>query len=416
MSPIKSPHELYAEREKRFNDAIALRKPDRVPALAMFSLMTAKHAGFSYEEDMNQIDKHLEGNFVTNMDLQPDLASPALFFGPILEALDFKQLRWPGHGVAANVSFQFVEGEYMMADEYDAFLFDPTDFMMRRYWPRIMGKLKVFQQLPPLNQIISFYMGVQAGFFPFGLPEAAEAFGALVKAGQATLAALGAGAAHAQRLAEAGLPIYFSACTQAPFDTLGDYFRGTKGIMLDMHRRPDQVVKACEKLLPIMLDYAVTATRISNNPRVLIPLHKGAESFMSLDQYKKFYWPTLKELVIRLINKGLIPVCMMQGGYTSRLDIIKDVPEGKACYWLESSDLSKVRETLSGRVCVKGLLPMSLLVAGTTDEVKSYCKMLIDTLGKDGGYIMGPAAGSLEDANLENVRTMFEFTREYGIY
>jgi uroporphyrinogen-III decarboxylase len=309
-----------------------------------------------------------------------------------------------------------VEGEYMMAEEYDAFLFDPSDFMVRKYWPRIMGKLKIFEQLPPLNQIISFYMGVNVGFMAFGFPEAAEAFQALAKAGQSTLAALGAGMAQAQRLGETGFPLYFAACTQAPFDTLGDYFRGTKGVMIDMYRRPDKVVQACEKLLPIMLDYAVTAARISGNPRVLIPLHKGAESFMSLDQYRKFYWPTLKELMVGLINQGLVPVAMVQGGYTSRLDIIKDIPEGKACYWLESADLEKVGETLGGRVCIKGLLPMSLLVAGSVDDVKSYCRKLIDTLAKDGGYIMGPAAGSLEDAKPENVRAMFEFTREYGIY
>jgi hypothetical protein len=407
---------LYEEREKRFNDAIALKKPDRVPILALFSLMTAKHEGFSYEEDMSRLEKHLEGNFKTNLDFQPDLASPPLFFGPILEALDFKQLKWPGHGVASDASFQFVEGDYMKAEEYDAFLFDPSDFMLRKYWPRVMGKLKVFELLPPLNQIISFYMGVNIGFMAFGFPEAAEALRALASAGQSTLAALTAGMAHAQRLREAGFPLYFTACTQAPFDTLGDYFRGTKGIMIDMHRKPDKVTQACEKLLPIMFDYAVAAARISGNARVLIPLHKGAESFMSLEQYKKFYWPTFRELMIGLINEGLVPVVMFQGGYTSRLDIIKDIPAGKACYWLESVDLDKARETLGGRVCIKGLLPMSLLVAGNVDEVRSYCKKLIDTLGKDGGYIMGPAAGSLEDANLENVRAMFEFTREYGVY
>ena len=71
------------------------------------------------------------------------------------------------------------------------------------------------------------------------------------------------------------------AFTQAPFDTLGDFFRGTKGLMLDMYRRPDKVIKACEKLLPIMFETAINATRMSGNPRVFIPIHKGLDGFMS---------------------------------------------------------------------------------------------------------------------------------------
>ena len=38
-----------------------------------------------------------------------------------------------------------------------------------------------------------------------------------------------------------------------------------------------------------------------------------------------------------------------------------------------------------------------------------------DIVGKDGGYIMDASTG-LDDAKLENVKAMFEFTREYGVY
>jgi hypothetical protein len=51
-----------------------------------------------------------------------------------------------------------VEGEYMAADEYDHFLLDPSDFMMRRYWPRVCGALKGFEKLPPLHGIITYYL------------------------------------------------------------------------------------------------------------------------------------------------------------------------------------------------------------------------------------------------------------------
>ena len=60
-------------------------------------------------------------------------------------------------------------------------------------------------------------------------------------------------------------------------------------------------------------------------------------------------------------------------------------------------------------------MPMSLLSTGTVDQVKGYCKKLIDTVAKDGGFIMSSAA-NLDDAKPENARALVDFTREYGVY
>ena len=45
------------------------------------------------------------------------LNGPALTYpGKVLEILDYRLYKWPGHGLGDNVnSYQFVEGEYMMA-------------------------------------------------------------------------------------------------------------------------------------------------------------------------------------------------------------------------------------------------------------------------------------------------------------
>jgi uroporphyrinogen-III decarboxylase len=47
--------------------------------------------------------------------------------------------------------------------------------------------------------------------------------------------------------------------------------------------------------------------------------------------------------------------------------------------------------------------------------VKGYCKKLIDTVGKEGGYIMANGA-FFDHAKPENVKAMVEFTKEYGVY
>jgi len=410
--------ELYRQREERVNDAIALRVPDRVPIEVLFGFFPAKYSGMTVEEVMYDPEKLGEAQLKTILEFKPDMDQNPYairFLGPILEVLDFKQLKWPGHGVPANHTYQFVEGEYMKAEEYDHFLLDPSDFMMRRYWPRICNSLKGFEKLAPIHSIITYYMGIPFGFAPFSLPEVVEALETIKKAGQESMRIVTYSRAFTEKAREAGFPMQFGAFTQAPFDTLGDFFRGTKGIMLDMYRRPDTLIKACEKLLPFMFEIAINATKVSGNPRVFIPIHKGLDTFMSIEQFKKFYWPTLRELIVALINEGLNPCPLWEGDCTTRLEIIKDIPAGKACYAFEATDMVKAKEVLRDIVCIRGNVPLSLLAIKTPDEVRAYCKNLIDIVGKGGGYIMDASTG-LDDAKPENVRAMFEFTREYGVY
>ena len=414
----KTPEELYQEREKRVLDAIALKKPDRVPILPLFSFFVAKYAGMTIEEVMYDPEKLWKAQWKTMTELEPDMDNNPYglrLLGPILETLDFKQLLWPGHGMTSNHTYQFVEGEYMKADEYDHFLLDPTDFMMRRYWPRICGALKAFEKLPPLHNIITYYMGISTGFALFSTPEVQEALETLKKAGANSMQVVSYSRLYTQKGKEAGFPMQFGGVTQAPFDTLGDFFRGTKGLMLDMYRRPDTVIKACERLLPFMLEMAVNAAKASGIPRVFIPLHKGLDGFMSEEQFKKFFWPTLKELMLTLIDKGLTPCPLWEGNCESRLEIIKDIPAGKACYAFEATDMVKAKAILGDRICIRGNVPLSILATGTPDDVKTYCKKLIDTAGKGGGFIMDSSTG-LDDAKPENVKVMFEFTKDYGVY
>ena len=410
--------ELLKQKEKRFEDVLALRRPDRVPIMVSFGFLPALHLGMTIEEVMYDPEKLWESQWKMTLEFNPDMEQNPYalrFLGPLLDALDFRQLKWPGHGLSPEVTYQFVEGEYMKAEEYDLFLADPSDFMMRRYLPRICGALKGLEGLPAFSGLITYAMGLPFGLIPFTSAEAAASLAALQKAGEESLRIAYYARRFSERATELGFPLQTGAMTQAPFDTLGDYFRGTKGLMLDMYRRPDKVIAACEKLLPIMYESALNGTRASGNPRVFIPIHKGVDGFMSLVQFKKFFWPTLRDLMTALINEGLTPCPFWEGDCTSRLEVIRDIPEGKACYKFEATDMVKAKELLGDRVAIRGAVPLSILATGTPDQVKESCKRLIDTAGKDGGFIMDASTG-LDDAKYENVRAMFDATREYGAY
>jgi uroporphyrinogen-III decarboxylase len=121
------------------------------------------------------------------------------------------------------------------------------------------------------------------------------------------------------------------------------------------------------------------------------------------------------ELTVALINEGLVPYLFWEGTCTSRLEVIKDIPPGRAMYRFEATDMIKAKDILRDRVCIRGNVPISLLATGTPEDVKSYCKSLIDHVGKGGGFIMD-AAAHVTEAKPENLRAMFDFTKEYGSY
>jgi uroporphyrinogen-III decarboxylase len=81
----------------------------------------------------------------------------------------------------------------------------------------------------------------------------------------------------------------------------------------------------------------------------------------------------------------------------------------------ERSDIFRAKEVLGDVVCLQGNVPLSLLVGGSPDDVKNYCRKLIDVVGKGGGFIMAPST-ALDDAKPENVKAMFDITKEYGAY
>jgi len=116
-----------------------------------------------------------------------------------------------------------------------------------------------------------------------------------------------------------------------------------------------------------------------------------------------------------LIDEGCVPMPLFEGNYTSRLEIIKDIPEGKAIYWFETVDIYQAEEILGDTACFRGNVPVTLLCTGTAQQVRDYIKELIDVVGKGGG-LMVDCGVWFDEAKHENVRAMVDFTKEYGVY
>ncbi len=404
---------LYKERVSRFIDAVNLKEPDRVPVLQSGGCVPARYAGYTIKEVMYDPEKLVKAWTKYMEDFELDsLPFPNVRCGEMWDLLEPKMYKYAGHGLPDNCSPQFVEHEFLKGDEWESFLENPSDFHIRTFLPRSYRAAEPLKNLPHVQSIGAF----GSGFSAFDDPEIQSAFNIFGKAGklEKEWRSLIAGVERKGR--EMGIPpFYVLSRGGVPMDTIGAALRGTVGTINDMFRQPEKLIEYIENEMPNGIKAAVDIADITGVPIVYMPLHRGADSFMNEKQFLKFYWPYLKRVVEGCAEEGVIPVLFAEGAYNSRLEIVKDLPPGRAIWHFDQTDIKRAKDILGDKTCIMGNVPISLMVTGTPDEVKDYCKKLVETVGRNGGYIMAPGASS-DDVKPENLQAMLEAAKEYGVY
>lgn len=415
----KTPEELYEEREKRVRDAIELKEPDRVPVLLGSTYFAAKYTGLPPAAAYYDAIAWKEANKKMIVDFEPDLyrVSAGTGSGLVFETLDDRQTRWPGGNLPPDSTHQFVEGEYMKADEYDLFLADPSDFVMRYYLPRVFATMQPLTKLPPFRTMIaaSSFATITTLFATAEFEQLAQA---LHKAGQQQKQWSQAMGSFDEEMASLGFPPHGhgGGVGGAPFDVISDNLRGMRGTMIDMFRNPDKLLRATEMILQMRIDQAVPADlkKRGNPKRVFIPLHRGAEGFMSRKQFETFYWPGLKKAILTTIDLGYVPMPFFEGHFDDRLEYLLELPKRKVVCHFEHIDMARAKEILGNHLCIMGNVPSSLLQVGSPQDVTEYCQNLIKVCGKGGGFILSNAS-SIDEAKPANIKAMVDSVKKYGL-
>jgi uroporphyrinogen-III decarboxylase len=405
----------YQTKVERFIKVIKLEIPDRVPVILPAGFFPAFYAGTTFGKTMYNYDEMFRAWIAYLNDFELDsFGGPGFVWpGKVLDALDYKLLQWPGHGLPDDApSYQYIEGEYTFPEEYDALIKDPLDYLIRTWLPRTVGAFQGFKnigQMPLIEYLPVFYIA------QFADPEVRSSILALLDAAQEasqwldTLKKIGIAAN------EKGVPSFIGGRSRAPFDFIGDSLRGTKGVMIDMYKRPEKLLEAIDRVTPIIIDRTVQSATNSGSPVIVFTLHKGPGGFMSNAQFERFYWPSLKKVMLGLIDEGLVPMAFAEGDYQPRLDIIKDMPRGTVVWHFETVNMKQAKETVGKIACIAGNLPTSVLCTGTPEMVKQRCKELIEICAPGGGYILTGGA-AIDTGNGENLRAMTDAALEYGCY
>jgi hypothetical protein len=411
----KTTEQLYEEREKRVRDAIELREPDRIPLTA--NVNTSSYTGIQNSAAYYDPIGWKRAMRKITLDLEPDMCNAGLpTSGDALEALDVKNRLWPGGPLPPDYEYQFIEGEFMKEDEYDLFLSDPSDFMIRYYLPRMYGALLPLSKLPPLGVLFQGFEGVTP---LFASPEFIRLARSLSRAGRETAKFRKTIGDAYEDLASLGFPAFAHVGTGgvggAPFDTVSSFLRGMKGSMLDMYRQPEKLLQACDMILERRIAGATPADpkKRGNPKRTGMPLWRGDKSFMSDKQFEKFYWPGLKKALQATIDLGYVPIPFFEAEFGDRLERLLELPKGKIVASVEYMDATKAKEILGGHTCIMVRGPLSSKL-WSLREVEKYTKDLIDRCGKGGGLILNirlPDKGTAAE-----FKRMLDSIREYGRY
>jgi hypothetical protein len=416
--PFVSPEakQNYQIRIQRQSAVYNVAEPDRVPLNLPVGDLPYLMNGVNCHTFMHDIRKAIEACTNFNARYSEELeywASPMVMDGNILEMLDYRMYAWPGHGLSKEApGYQFVEGEYMKADEYADLIRDPSDFWIRTYLPRAFGLFESFRQFNPATDFIEMPMGQLS---PLADPVVQSMFRKMADIGEELgkrnkiLAPyLGLGAAN-------GFPSIFGGFSFAPFDILGDTLRGTTSIMKDLYRRPDEVLQAIDVITDIAIKSILNSPLAPHILTVSFPLHKGADGWMSPQQFDKFYFPSLKKFVDALNNEGLICGLFAEGSYNTRLETVNVFPKGFVTWMFDQTDMAKAKQIVGSNCCILGNVPSSLMVTGSPADVKACCKKLIETCGPGGGYVLAAGAYA-EKPKMENLQAMLAAVQEYGYY
>ncbi|MGB2755437.1 MAG: uroporphyrinogen decarboxylase family protein [Phycisphaerae bacterium] len=390
----------YAERLKRYVTAMRNEKPDRIPIRPFVAEFVAEYAGYTCQEVAHDYEKAFAATrkCAADFDWDATVGNMVYVWTGLTQAIGLKYYAVPGIDISKDTGFQYKEppedGAYMKPDEYDALIADPTGFLFNVWLPRVSA------DVTPLGQPATFRNNLS-----------------FVKGGMAMMQYFGAFGVQAARLrAESGTVSAISGILKAPMDILADKLRGYIGLCWDLIERPKKVLAACEALMPHLTHVALSGADPTKNVPISFWMHRGCVPFVSMGHFENIFWPTLKPILAEIWRHGHQVLCYAEGKWGPHLKRFAELPAGSIIYHCDRDDIFEVHKVLGEKFCLSGGVPNDLLAFAAPQKIRERCKQIIDGVAKDGGYIMDASAIIQNDAKVENMKAMTDFTREYGVY
>ncbi|HZK25737.1 MAG TPA: uroporphyrinogen decarboxylase family protein [Oscillospiraceae bacterium] len=406
------PQKLAAERAARYNAAVELKEPDRVPFTGLGGDVVGSYAGitsyeycFDFEKSHQATLKYLK-DFPSDQPLIPmtsvaNTVSSLAFVdfpnvaslvsnidGPTNDVLGVRYGRFPGRELGENSSPQFIGTDYMQPEEYDELIADPVKFCYEKMIPRTTRNLEDLGSPAAL-----------ATMARLGLEKARQ--GAAMQK-------------FMRELMELGFPLSGMSMFLAPIDFIGDFLRDIPNLIKDLRRRPDKVKAATEALLEPLLKLVLQGKK-TGVEMSFIPLHFN--EYLSPKLYQEFYWPTLKQGILSMLEEGMKSRVFFEGRHDPHLETILDLPAGWGIGFFEKTDIRRAKKMLEGHTCIMGGIDTGMVIGSNPAKLDEYIKELLGEMMPGGGFILSPNVSNMpRETPIENIRAVYEAVEKYGKY
>ena len=392
--------QLYQERLARYVTAMRNEKPDRIPLRPFVAEFTAKYAGYTCQEVAHDYGKAFDAAIKTAKDFGWDAVVPNMVYvwTGLAQAIGLRYYGIPGIGIPHTTGFNYIEppenDAFMREDEYDALIADPTGFLYNVWLPRVSTEVTRIGEPSTYRNNLSFVKGAMAMlsyFYAFGPQIARLRF-------------------------ECGTASAIAGIFKAPLDIIADKMRGYVGLTMDLHTQPDKVLAACEALMPHLCHVGLTTA----DPAKLVPIgfwmHRGCVPFVSPKHFTSHYWSTLKPIIQEFWKHGHQTLFYAEGKWRHHFDAFRELPDRSMVFHCDQDDIFQVHQKLHDKFAISGGIPNVLLSFGKPEEVRAFCRRVIEEVAPQGGYIMDAGAIMQDDTSIENLQVMTQTAHEYGVY
>jgi len=214
-----------------------------------------------------------------------------------------------------------------------------------------------------------------------------------------------------EKWAEVDIPVLSGGDITTPFDLLCGA-RSLEKFFMDLINMPDKIEKVMDAIIPTLVQAKCRRAKEKGYSMIWVGGWRTAPCMISPQMWNRFVWPYFSRIVNEVVDSGLIAILHLDSNWTRELKRFRELPEKKIIMALDGdTDIFEAKNLLGNHLCIMGDVPATLLAFGTKDEVREYCRKLINEIGPE-GFILHSGCDIPTNAKLENVQAMVESVRE----
>ena len=199
-----------------------------------------------------------------------------------------------------------------------------------------------------------------------------------------------------------------------PFNYPFDYYRGIRGALMDLRRRPEKVKAACDAIWEQDKQLFNYDPEVISQPLPMAYTGFHSECFLNPKQFDEYNWKYFKEGVMPILEGGKKFYILGEGKFIGIMDRFRELPRGSLVILLDNDDPFEAYKKIGDWHTITCGITLDLLQLGTVQQCKDYVKKCFDTFAPGGGFMFYPNKSLVSgtDAKIDNLIAVYELADE----